>query len=1681
MDGSGDSKKIRTSPISRRNSSNTSTTTMVKRSSKDEKISVSIRIRPLNTREQNNSQVYEALKSSSKKSVTEYLPNGKPRNNSTQEYDNVFDSKHSTEDIFDKVGKKIVNSCLGGINGTIFAYGQTSSGKTFTMNGGEEGKHPGLLPLSALHIFNTIDNAVDREYLLRVSFVEIYNEVVTDLFNPRNGPVKIRESRSRGVFVEAEEKIVNSFDDLMNVFALGNKNRHVASTNMNDRSSRSHTIFRITVESKEKTKKGDIDNDEENSNINSNDHKNSNRRLSNESVESTEAADLGGAVLVGALSLVDLAGSENVRNTGASGKTLREGGNINKSLLTLSGVIKALAAAKGKDVHVRFRDSKLTRILQPSLVGNCKTAVIGCVTPAAAHLDETRSTLRFASSAKNLLTKTSVNEILDDASMIKRLKRELYKLRKNAALTKDSQALIELQNSNKANQEDLVKAEQSVEEYKKQALEAEEKFKKVQSIMAKQIISGSVGIRHSSNVVDNNMSLLQTHQQQKKKRLSRRKKRETWCPGEMALPSTFDLSGGQSNSLLNTKLSNVTEVDENNNSSNTLNNNDNDMDGCDEDDEEESRVVESLSILKPITKLKRRSASRRRASVGGEQLSNSILKSSSSSSFEAMAITNRRDSHSFGKSIIAKKDDRITILKNQLVEKTNAEQSLQLKFDDQVKALEETKVSSNKEIERLRATIAEQQKEKFELVQKMKEGDDLLVTMKEDMSKKKAENEKVKAKLYESQNMHKDFVHETNLTNEKLAKEREAAMKKQTDVILEEKSNLEDKLSAANHEVTVFKTEISRLKTEYVVETAKVTEEKNAEIQSMQEVLIKAEQRADDIDAKATKLMKENCTLLAKIEKMSNEEETFKATQTKELQTKLQNIQSMRSKLAQTRDNTLNLIEQAKLKRNEKLTKDQETINTLNTKMVKLKEDIKIARDQQHEMEDSFATLQQKKSSKIRELEAMIELMKKEHEKKVESIDSSSTELNVKIEKLNKLLEEKTSHHTTIISNITKDHTVKLQQMEIQIDELKKNIQEEEEKRSATEEKNVKLMDKVNALEKSIEDENNRSTEMTAETENSKKDLENKHELLQQINDKLKGQLKTLQNEFENCENEKNVFANTTEQLQAENDKMKKSHTDNQFKMESMSTAIGKLEEKIKYLKDENNLRSDTQNTHDVDMLQEKLTKVTMKMETALNELGPLGFKNVKLNKKVKQLEQELVVVSNTLNKEQILRENVENKLLSSQKRFKALQKNLHMMREEHTNMTNDLESSAILQSQLQSSEEVIQELKKELKEKDKRIKYLDAHKITEHMKVKFKNMQSKYEKSKSDCGILKNKCVQLKKKLDEASSSGGGKNRSDKNDKMVRLLQDKLRKYLDLNNDLKKEKEAICKLDYIKDLINKKKLPLRDALKQLVKALKIAANKQKKNLNNNDKKEFKKLQAKFVELKISHDNIQSKLNEKVSKLESLHEKYESVKGEKNEIKTVGVRRLNEYKNEITESKNEIDLLRAKLEKSNNAYDRAEEAHKESIRFLEKENLELLLEVKKLKSAIDVVVGNKNTGNKIKKKNHDFNESITKKTKVKSYDNIMDDENDTADLTNYIISTDKENFNNSSLNSSITIQKSLSAAKSSTKTKKKVLKDRRESLASLHDVSIENFTDMTGTIAGRDDFDDEEAPECTQQ
>eukprot|EP00946_MAST-07B_sp_MAST-7B-sp1_P000344 g344.t1 len=463
-----------------------------------EAIKVNVRVRPLNSREKSSEACYEQFRAVDKSAIAEFEPSGKQKPSTRAEFDNVFGPESSTEDIFDRVGTEIVESALRGINGTIFAYGQTSSGKTFTMNGDELGDYPGILPLSALHIFDTIDrDANNREYLVRVSFVEIYNEVVTDLLNPKAGAIRIRESRKRGVFVEAQEEIVTDFDSLISVFDRGAKSRHVGSTSMNERSSRSHTIFRITIESKAR-KEAPITGDDD-------------RRLSSDSQASTMSADCDDdstdAVLVATLSLVDLAGSENARNTGAQGVRLREGGNINKSLLTLSGVIKSLSAAKGAtSAHHRFRDSKLTRLLQPSLVGNCRTSIIACITAAVTHAEETRSTLRFAASAKTLTTRTRVNEVLDDAAMIKRLKRELRELKRGGHAAASGQ-LRSLEDNNKR----LEKEKEQMKQKNARMLE-----------ITRNLIAGG-GIRKQAGKENN----------KKGRKQKRRKKRETWCPSEM--------------------------------------------------------------------------------------------------------------------------------------------------------------------------------------------------------------------------------------------------------------------------------------------------------------------------------------------------------------------------------------------------------------------------------------------------------------------------------------------------------------------------------------------------------------------------------------------------------------------------------------------------------------------------------------------------------------------------------------------------------------------------------------------------------------------------------------------------------------------------------------------------------------------------------------------------------------------------------------------------------------------------------------------------------------------------------------------------------------------------------------------------------------------------------------------
>jgi centromeric protein E len=352
-----------------------------------EGICVGIRMRPLNERELTGGQQMLFQCNPATNAVAQ-MRDGAPVEGQVFHFDKVFDEKSSTSDVYSHIGKNIVQGVMNGINGTIFAYGQTSSGKTHTMLGGGEQK--GVLNMAAHDIFSFIAEHPNRDFLLRASFVEIYNENIRDLLSDSaDATVSIREDPRKGVYCEASELMITDFDSITRLLRKGTMKRTVEATAMNETSSRSHTIFKLVVESRESSRDG---------------------------------RETDGAVLVAALNLVDLAGSESVRHTGAIGQRAKEGGKINQSLLSLSRVIHSLSQ---QGAHVNFRDSKLTRLLQPSLSGNARMSIVCCITPADRYLEETRSTLQFASRAKLVVTHATVNEVVDEAAQIRRLKREI--------------------------------------------------------------------------------------------------------------------------------------------------------------------------------------------------------------------------------------------------------------------------------------------------------------------------------------------------------------------------------------------------------------------------------------------------------------------------------------------------------------------------------------------------------------------------------------------------------------------------------------------------------------------------------------------------------------------------------------------------------------------------------------------------------------------------------------------------------------------------------------------------------------------------------------------------------------------------------------------------------------------------------------------------------------------------------------------------------------------------------------------------------------------------------------------------------------------------------------------------------------------------------------------------------
>ncbi|XP_024521728.1 kinesin-like protein KIN-7A [Selaginella moellendorffii] len=356
--------------------------------SKEEKIFVTVRVRPMSSREiaQRDTADWECPDDHTVSYKQQPDRSPYPARYS---FDRVFGPESSTKVVYEEGAKDVALSALSGINSTIFAYGQTSSGKTFTMRG--------VIENAIVDIYDAIEKNHQREYILKIAGLEIYNEVVRDLLNPDTGALRLLDDPERGTIVEKlTDTIVRDCKHLRQVLSICEAQRQVGETMLNDASSRSHQIIRLTVESIPR------ENGNGNGTVNS---------------------------MVATLNFVDLAGSERASQTLSDGTRLKEGCHINRSLLTLSTVIRKLSGSnRTKSGHIPYRDSKLTRILQLSLGGNARTAIICTMSPARAHVEQSRNTLAFATRAKEVTNNAHVNLVVSDKDLVKQLQKEVARL-----------------------------------------------------------------------------------------------------------------------------------------------------------------------------------------------------------------------------------------------------------------------------------------------------------------------------------------------------------------------------------------------------------------------------------------------------------------------------------------------------------------------------------------------------------------------------------------------------------------------------------------------------------------------------------------------------------------------------------------------------------------------------------------------------------------------------------------------------------------------------------------------------------------------------------------------------------------------------------------------------------------------------------------------------------------------------------------------------------------------------------------------------------------------------------------------------------------------------------------------------------------------------------------------------
>ncbi|NXO57027.1 KIF3C protein, partial [Aramus guarauna] len=308
-------------------------------------------------------------------------------------FDAVYDASSKQADLYDETVRPLIDSVLQGFNGTIFAYGQTGTGKTYTMQGAwAEPEKRGIIPISFEHIFTHISRSQNQQYLVRASYLEIYQEEIRDLLaKDQSKKLELKENPETGVYIkDLSSFVTKNVKEIEHVMNLGSQTRSVGSTNMNEHSSRSHAIFLITIECSETGPDGE-------------EH-----------------------IRVGKLNLVDLAGSERQSKMGAHGERPKEASKINLSLSALGNVISALV--DGKSTHIPYRDSKLTRLLQDSLGGNAKTIMVATLGPASHSYDESLSTLRFANRAKNIKNKPRVNEDPKD-TLLREFQEEIVRLK----------------------------------------------------------------------------------------------------------------------------------------------------------------------------------------------------------------------------------------------------------------------------------------------------------------------------------------------------------------------------------------------------------------------------------------------------------------------------------------------------------------------------------------------------------------------------------------------------------------------------------------------------------------------------------------------------------------------------------------------------------------------------------------------------------------------------------------------------------------------------------------------------------------------------------------------------------------------------------------------------------------------------------------------------------------------------------------------------------------------------------------------------------------------------------------------------------------------------------------------------------------------------------------------------